>query len=144
MSERSADFLNSLQQQIAEYANQIKSLTDKRSAIDEELSKVQQCLQNAKALLDAEQRRLGKLVVARQPALPLDRQFAGMWARGACHVVLRENERMHKQEIVDALLTGGFDFGGKNPLRVVHFALIRDPHVKMYPNGICEWIESEA
>jgi len=141
MSHVDPDFLKTLERMIRDYLRQIENLKEQRRSIDDEISQMEECLDNAIGLLEAEQKRLGEARGAFQARLPMGQRFARMFARDAIHTVLRENKRMDKDDIAEALRDGGFDFGDKSPIRVVHFAVVGDPHVKLHPSGICEWVE---
>ena len=143
MSQGNADFLRTLEEQIEQYMYQFNALINRRRSIEDEISKMQECVKSAVDLLAAEQKRLGKVSGPLQAKRPPEQRFVGMLARDAIHVVLREKKRMRKLDIAKALRDGGFDFGDRSPKRVVHFALVGDPNVRMHPSGLCEWVGEE-
>jgi hypothetical protein len=57
-------------------------------------------------------------------------QFVGMRLTDACTVVLREHKKMTPEKLLDAINEGTFRFKTNSPLREIHAALLRHPHVE--------------
>jgi hypothetical protein len=57
-------------------------------------------------------------------------RFVGMKLVDACTIVLKEQQKMTPQEMLDAINHGMFRFRTNAPLREIHAALLRHPHVK--------------
>ncbi|MCK4242273.1 MAG: hypothetical protein KAX23_01850 [Dehalococcoidia bacterium] len=137
-----SEFIASLNEQIEKHDKELGRLLEEKQSLEAMISEVQQWLERAIALREVESRKLGIPAVA-QPPTAEERRFFGMTARDACRAVLRERGRSSKPEMVEALKRGGFNFGNKNPRRVVHFALVRDRNVRKAGHDSYEWIENK-
>ena len=123
------DFLVSLDDQIEKQDRELGKLLKEKQGLEAKISELQQWLERAKGLRDLESRRTGIAFGAKYTPVS-EHRFFGMTPRDAYRIVLREKARASKPELVEAMKQGGFDFGGKNPRRVVHFALMGDPNVR--------------
>ncbi len=144
MANEIRNILDYLSERISEAESNLSDLAKEKANIEERIKAAEQELQIIRSFYNVEAERLGIAPEVATTGPSSRTRFVGRWARDACHAVLRENKRMTKDEIVEALRKGGFDFEGKSPLRVVHFALIRDPHVRMHASGLCEWVSEES
>ena len=57
-------------------------------------------------------------------------RFVGMRLIDACTTVLREQKKMTPHKLLDAINGGAFRFRTNAPLREIHAALLRHPHVE--------------
>lgn len=125
-------FLQALDSQVVGYESDLSRLYEQQRALESEIAEVRDCLERAKALREAEARRVGDG----------DFRFVTMAIREACHTLLREKGKMTKAQLLHALKKGSFSFGKRSPGRTVHFALVGNPRVKKNNDGTFEYIES--
>jgi len=133
------EFLRAIDERIRQRSEELESLLNEKEMLESKVSEAQQWLERAKALREAEAMKMVG-VKSIQATVAKSHRFFGMLPREACHVVLRERKRMSKAELAEELEKGGYQFGKSSPLRVVHFALARDPDVKMDVYGNVEWM----
>jgi hypothetical protein len=57
-------------------------------------------------------------------------RFVGMRLTDACTIVLKERKRVRAEKLLDAINEGTFRFKSNAPLREIHAALLKHPHVK--------------
>ncbi|SRR6266849_2597811 len=61
-------------------------------------------------------------------------QFVGMRLMDACTTVLKEHRKLTPEKLLDAINEGTFRFRTNAPLREIHAALLRHPHVNREGN----------
>lgn len=70
-------------------------------------------------------------------------EFAAIMSiREAAHLALQKYGEMDKQQLVDRLQQGGFNFGGKKPILTINFATVNDPRITITENGKYQWVEN--
>lgn len=138
-----SNFLRALDEQIKRHDDELGRLLSQLQVLEEKILQAREWLERAKALRDTESKRMAGVRSIPVPTAE-SRRFYAMGARDACHAVLRERKKMSKDDLADELKKGGYQFGTSSPLRVVHFALVNDPKVRMYAYGNVEWIHESA
>jgi hypothetical protein len=70
-----------------------------------------------------------------------DRRFRGMKiADAAFQAITEAGGKMHGKKVAQALLDGGLKFGGKNPMDVLRYSLIRDSRIEKDPTEKNTWL----
>lgn len=131
---KNEEFLDSLDHQLASYEDELAQLVQQRRLLDSKIAQTRDCLERTKALRDAEAKRLGDGTY----------RFAGMSPIEGCSVVLQEQGRLTKAEIVAALKEGGFIFDSPYPTKVIHVALMRKPYFRKNDDGTYEYVNKQG
>ena len=132
--DKDKEFLDSLNRQLASYDDELAQLFQQRRGLESKIAQTRDCLERTKALRDAEAKRLGDGSC----------RFAGMSPIEGCSVVLQEQGRLTKAEIVAALKEGGFIFDSPYPTKVVHVALMRKPYFRKNDDGTYEYVNKRG
>jgi hypothetical protein len=61
-------------------------------------------------------------------------RFIGMRLSDACEQVMAEHKKMTTEKLLDAINEGTFRFRTKSPLREIHAALMKHPHIRRVGN----------
>jgi hypothetical protein len=127
----SGAYLNGLFQDFAEQISRYKGLTG-------HLMEIEARLQLAEKTLCLTRDHLAMALAATEGCESRVRQFekesagvrfVGMRLTDACTAVLKEHKKMTPSKLLDALNDGTFRFKSNAPLREIHAALLRHPHV---------------
>ena len=134
-----SDFLTGLDALIKARSEELTQLSNQKEQLEAKITRLTEWLRQAEALRDAELKQRGITV----PPTPSTGhyQFIGMTARQAYRAVLREKKKASKNELIEAMKEGGFQFGNKSPRRVLQFAMIGDPYVKKLGEDSYAWQE---
>lgn len=128
----SGAFLNGLFKDFAEQVNRYKSLTahlmeiEARIELAEKmLSLTRDHLEMALNTTEGSKERMREFIKESKGV-----RFVGMRLTDACTIVLKEHRKITPTKLLDAINEGTFRFKSNAPLREIHAALIKHPHVK--------------
>lgn len=126
----SKEALEEIDKQIISWVEQLDALYEQRKKISVRISDIEErlsSLKQARRALAIEWKISGEEV-------PIPLKYTSAGVREAIHEVFREpEEELTVDQIVSRLRFKGYNFGDKNPRRVVNMALINDPVIE--PNG---------
>jgi chromosome segregation ATPase len=119
---RVADIRAELVARMNRIEEEIEKHKEKRNEIEREIQGLDSKLAALRTIYEMENERLGKVDFKTEVVKPS--RFSGMKATKALSIVRTENPEVGKKEAQKILEEGGFDFRGKKPRRVVHFAWV--------------------
>ncbi|MFH1140874.1 MAG: hypothetical protein V1724_04210 [Chloroflexota bacterium] len=127
------DLLRLLDDQIRQWAEELQLQTEARDKADERILELRQAIRNSLEVRPslAKAEGLEKLPDIEMPALGL---YDGV--REAYHALaesIAKQDGWTLDELVPFIAGRDFDFGQKDPRRVLNMALINDPYVELLP-----------
>jgi len=133
--------IEAIDKQIVAWVEELDDLCRERAKVATRISEIQKRLSSAKAARQALAEEWGD--ESEGVSIPL--AYTGEGVQDAIHDVfrlLRDRESLNLDMIIRVLINKRYDFGDKNPRRVVNMALVNDPQVEILPDG--EYKYSEA
>jgi hypothetical protein len=127
------EFLELLRHRIESLKAEIQDLENRKGELDSQANRIRQRLKRTEDYYRNECQEEGV-------TLPLEKlDLMGKGAREACELLLQHNEKMTKDQLVNALVSHGFDFKGKSPGRVIFWALVSNPSIRMSEDNAFEY-----
>jgi hypothetical protein len=136
--------IEAIDKQIVAWVEELDELYRERAKVEDRMNEIQKRLSSAKVARQALAEEWGEESAG--VSIPL--AYTGEGVQDAIHEVFklyRDKQRVYSlslDQIIKVLINRGYDFGDKNPRRVVNMALVNDPQVEILPNG--EYKYSEA
>jgi len=123
--------LAAIDKQIVSWIEQLDTLYDERRKVNWRIADIEDRLSSMKKARRALAAEWGDT----SEEVPIPLQYTSEGVRDAIHEVFKSDERLTVDDIVWRLKDSGYDFGAKNPRRVVNMALVNDPEIESDGKG---------
>ena len=126
--------IEAIDKQIVAWVEELDDLSRDRAKVESRINEIQKRLSSAKAARQALAEEWGD--ESEGVSIPL--AYTGEGVQDAIHDVfrlLRDKQPLSLDRIIRILINKRYDFGDKNPRRVVNMALVNDPQVEVLPDG---------
>jgi uncharacterized coiled-coil DUF342 family protein len=126
--------IEAIDKQIVAWVEELDDLSRERTKVDSRIQEIQRSLSAAKAA----RRALAEEWKVESEGVSIPLAYTGEGVQDTIHEVFRlfrTKESLSLDQIIRVLINKGYDFGDKNPRRVVNMALVNDPQVEILPDG---------
>ena len=126
--------IEAIDKQLIAWVEELDELYKEYAKVESRMGEIQKRLSSAKATRQALAEEWGD----ESEGVPIPLVYTGEGVQDVIHEVfelLRSKQPLSLNTIIRVLINKGYNFGDKNPRRVVNMALVNDPQVEVLPDG---------
>ena len=132
--------IETIDKQIVAWVEELDDLCREHSKVQSRINEIQKKLSSAKVARQALAEEWGD----ESEGISIPLAYTAEGVQDAIHEVfslLRNKQPLSLEMIIRVLINKRYNFGDKNPRRVVNMALVNDPRVEILPDGEYRYLE---